>query len=654
MAKRLTVQDARKLIKEADDSGQKEWRQKAYSDLMMYNGYQYPDEDLNKMRAEKRPPVVYNRVAPLVDAVVGYEINNRRAVKFYPQQRHTAPMNSDVMNSVSEWVRATSHQEFEETQAAKYLFITGLGATATRMAYEDTEEGRLDVECVHPLNVRWDSKSRQRNAVDADWVARYKIMKREDVIDIFNLDEEKAAQLPSEDGQNVKEFDIVKKRAVYPPKITDDESQDTSKERIKGMKVWQFQYRVTEYKFRTTNPFLQLDPAFFEFVAQDLMGIFGQDVQVENLLLTQEQLRKLEKMARELGLPKPESLRVPKKRYYQMFFVNDIELSHTETPASSCFTIKLMTGKRDEKHNCWYGVVRPASDPQLYANKLFSTILYTFMTNSKGGLFMEEGATSDVMAFKREYAKPDGVCMLNPGGLGKLQEKAKDGVSPAAAEIMKYSIDALPQVAGISPEALGVGSTARSNNLAQTRIQQTYTQLAEYFDAITQYRQDWGRMLIEFTREYLADGRMIRLTNAPASSITLLSDMLADDYDVLIEDAPVTQTQKMEVWQLLSQMFAGQGVPPPLYKYSPLPQEVVTEVMQFFEQAQQPTPEQQAMTAIEIELAQAKAKKDAALAENAMARTRKVDSETTKRRIENASELINLYSPDINYEGNVI
>ena len=54
-----------------------EWRQEAKKDFAFYAGDQWSEDDRQKLMEQQRVPVTFNRTGPLVDAVVGYETNNR-------------------------------------------------------------------------------------------------------------------------------------------------------------------------------------------------------------------------------------------------------------------------------------------------------------------------------------------------------------------------------------------------------------------------------------------------------------------------------------------------------------------------------------------------------------------------------------------------
>lgn len=58
----------------------------AQEDYDFYNGRQWNEQDLAVLREQNRPVMTFNRIAPLVNAVIGTERNNKRQVQFIPRQ----------------------------------------------------------------------------------------------------------------------------------------------------------------------------------------------------------------------------------------------------------------------------------------------------------------------------------------------------------------------------------------------------------------------------------------------------------------------------------------------------------------------------------------------------------------------------------------
>jgi len=624
---KITLQKAIENLDAADNHGQSDWRDEAYECFRLYNGYQYPDADLAKMAKEARPSVALNHVGTVVDAMVGLELANRKEIKFYPRTvMPEAGIEADLMSSIATWIRQDSGQEVAEVDSEKDMFICGVGCTDTSMTYDDSELGDLSEERINPLNTRWDWSARKRNLTDARWVARYKRMDIEDIEATWP--DADLGSLSSEDSDSE-----AKMVGVTPATYNRFKGQTEEDDRPK---VWQYQYYSLEPYWKVDNPFLKVDQQFFQFIQPDLVKVFGDQISSKQLNLTEDGYSKLKKMAKELGITDYTAIRMNKKVFYRLIFVGSVVLHHDENPIQGHFTQKFITGKRDETDGCWYGIVRPMKDPQLWANKFLSTLLYIYMHNSKGGVFVESDAVPNHEDFRRDYAKPGTALIVNPGANsnGKIKERSPAPLDSAAASIMQMAVDAIPRVTGISPAVFAVATQNRSNALEETRIKQTATLLLDYFESMTQYRKDKGKMYIQFTKTYLCqEERLIRISGNDNSSqfIQLMSDKLADEYDVIAEEGAVTINQKAETWQILTQLFQGQGIPISLWKYAPIPTNIANEIMTELQNQQQAQAEQQQMmTQAQAEHLHAKAQKDMALAQNASARSNQVNVETAK------------------------
>lgn len=626
MAKRLTPQDAMRLITDAERRGYSEWRKEAVENYNIYNGYHWNENDTKIMRDQKRPVIAFNEAATLVDAFVGSEIQNRKEIKYYPRQDQNFA-ESDVMQSIAMWVRQSSNQERAEIDSEKDMIITGVGCTETRMDYSDSELGDIDIQRVCPLDVRWDIDARAKNITDRKWDAKFKIMNRDEILDIWpdkDIEQLSEGSYPSSDMPQEGHIPVT---YAY----RGNESANGCK---KGYKVWDFQYYLNEPYYKMNNPFMQ-DPEMFQLVLPDLIEALGEDVQNEVMNLSEEGFKKVKKLAKKLGLEEPEYARLTKKVYYKMFFIDKVGFMLQDGEnAIDGFTRQFMTGKRDERDGTWYGLMRSLKDPQMYLNKMLSSMLYTYMTNSKGGIFARDDAIVDLEEFKLAYAAPDGIMRVTD--LDGVREKMKADIGSAAPQIIQLMMTAIPRLGGMNPEMLAAQTGDRTNALVQTRIQQSLTMVAEFIDSMTAYRISWGKMLIQFTKNYLCqEQRIMRLnTEEGQEFINAMKDPLADDYDVIAEEGPITVNQRIEIWQTLSQVFQGQPMPPPLLKFLPVPKPVIAETIQYMQQMSQ-NPAAEAQSQAETQLTQAETAKSMALAENTKARTAKVMADTEKTVTDN-------------------
>ncbi len=86
------------------------WREHAREDFRFYNGDQWNEADLSALKEQRRPVMTFNRIAPLVNAVVGSERNNKREVQFIPRQIGKA-LPSELLTGAAEWY--THHNDLE-------------------------------------------------------------------------------------------------------------------------------------------------------------------------------------------------------------------------------------------------------------------------------------------------------------------------------------------------------------------------------------------------------------------------------------------------------------------------------------------------------------------------------------------------------------
>ncbi|ETS04136.1 hypothetical protein Q655_01662, partial [Bartonella henselae JK 51] len=88
-----------------------EWREQAREDFDFYNGRQWAEEDLAVLKAQRRPVMTFNRIAPLVNAIVGAERNNKREVQFQPRQAGAA-ISNELLTGAAEWFRDEAEAEY--------------------------------------------------------------------------------------------------------------------------------------------------------------------------------------------------------------------------------------------------------------------------------------------------------------------------------------------------------------------------------------------------------------------------------------------------------------------------------------------------------------------------------------------------------------
>jgi len=142
------------------------WRTQAREDYAFYNGDQWTEEDVALLQRQKRPVMTFNRVAPLVNAVIGAEINNRRQVRYIPREVGDELAN-ELLTGAGEWFRDQAQAEDEEGEAFADTVIGGMGWIDTRLDFESNPDGDPVVQRLDPFKMVWDKAAIKANLSDA-------------------------------------------------------------------------------------------------------------------------------------------------------------------------------------------------------------------------------------------------------------------------------------------------------------------------------------------------------------------------------------------------------------------------------------------------------------------------------------------------------
>ncbi len=532
---------------------QSDWRQEARNAFEFRDGEQWDDADKAILEEQRRPVVVFNRVAPIIDSIVGYEISNRQEVRYLPRTIGDRKINS-IYTEAARWVRDNCDAEDEETDAFGDAITCGMGWTEWRVDYDEDPKGQLVKERVPPLEMRWDPNARKNNLADADWMMREKWW----------------------------ELSAVQQR--WPDKAGDirpvqDTEYDNWLDEHDATNAWKYHHDqrwfdptenkvlVIQYQYREKEPY---------YIVADPES--GRTVEFSET--------RWNRIKDKVSL---EAVKMNKWVYKQKFIAGHTVLEEGDAPIDG-FSFHCITGKRDEEHATWYGLVRVMMDPQKWANAFFSQAMFVLQANSKGGVIVEEGAVSEKRDFEDRWSSPDGVIYVEDGALqgGRITEKSMGGYPPALDKLMQFAISSIRDCAGVNLEMLGSAGHEQPGILEVERKKAALVILAPITNSLRRYRKISGRALLAFMRRYIPPGTIMRIADQP---VPFWADDDVVEYDVIVDTAPNSPNLKQEVWAVMQNIVpamvkAGVPLPPDLIKFSPLPESIADEWVEYINQRQ--------------------------------------------------------------------
>lgn len=575
----LTADDLRAQFRRdlsAALAAQSEWRTEARELYDLVAGHQWPEEDLAVMREQKRPAVTFNLAGKFIDALAGLQANNRQDIRYIPREPGDTARN-DILTGAAEWARDLCDAGDEESDAFHDAVLTGIGWMEWFLD-EESGHGPLPAgERRDPLEMWYDPAARRRGLTDARWVCRVKAMSRAEYRERFG-------ELPDTDvgwlgfalvDEDQGGLKVVEARQDYP--LPGDSS---------GALPGGGRIPVADYQFWRRERGVRVTAAV----------LAGQAPQTR--VFTPRQWVAMEPLLREQGVGF-EAVPVIERVYYRCILTPAGVVQAGRSPWQKGFTFHAITGKRDRNRHSWYGIGRVIRDPQMWTNKFFSSVLFSVITNAKGGLLAEEGAFTDQNEAEDSWAMPNAITWAADGAVagGRIMPKPHAAYPDGMDRLMQFSIDALPGVTGLNLELLGLADRMQPGVVEAQRKQSAMTIVSWAFDSMHRYYRSAGRQIADYIADYVPEGTLVRISSDRGQQyVPLVKDKSAIPYDVVVDDAPASPNQKERIWAILDALLpkllqAGIPLPKALIDYVPLPADLVNA----WKQEMQPDPQQHAL-----------------------------------------------------------
>lgn len=553
------------------------WREQAEDWYNLEAGNQWTDDDLIAMEERGRIPAVFNLIAPTIDAVAGAQIQNRQQAQYYPREKGDTGV-SDVLTQAVKFVSDECNGDMEDSEAFRDTLICGEGWSYTAPEV-DGETVTLPKVRVDPLEMGVDPAARKACYEDARYLRRVIPMSL-DEFDEFKREIKRPGAEP--DGQALSEgkrLTVVDPRQRYKNGMLGTGSSDEI-----FVTEWQWWEKVPATLTALPDP--------------EQPGV------TKLVMLDDAQTKEAKAIAASVGITLQTSKTT--RKVYRRAFVGGGELLLNETLPEGKFRYQCITGKRDRNKGTYYGLVKPMADPQRFVNKLYSEVMHIFRTNAKGGLAVESGAVEDIVEFEKSWAQGDAITWVNDGALsgGRILPKTAPPIPVAVFQMMEFARDMVRACTGVNEEILGIAGREQPGVLEAQRKQAAYGILGPYFDGFRRYIRNWGVLFLGQMRAYLPKSMLVRIVEEGAQRyVDLAYTMEAEEYDVVVDEAPTTPNQKAKVAAVLlpvmQQLVEGEILGPEdvgvALEYLDLPAPLVTKLQESIkkrQEAQQPDPEQ--------------------------------------------------------------
>jgi hypothetical protein len=605
------------------------WRTELRDDYNVMECNQWLAETHERQLKDGMPIRTINKLSPVIDAVSGFEIQNRSAVKYVPRVSEPEKIGySDMLNDTVKYIENESQSAFHNTEAFKDMLICGVGVTDTTINYDDNPDGEVKIERIFPYFVLWDITARAKNLEDANWVIRAKIVDKELIGTLLNEDKD--------DDKVEEDIDL----AYYSGGATDGRFLDffDTVATTKSLAIiYEYQWRDKVPFYRVENPLIgftgnPLDPYIQQVLAfaKMMQEKYRVNLATDRIFsINKEDYKEIKGIFEALDLPF-KTVKQKKFKYYRATVIGDKVLNKSENFSQTGFSLKFMTGKFSETRQYFYGMLRAAKEPQRLLNQSISDYEGFLRTIPKGGVEIESDAVPNMQAFVETYTKAREVTIYNPGGLAKTRPKVSPPVPSGLLDMINLAATSIMETTGVTQDFMGTAdSKLMTATLNRQMVRQGLTVLSCYFDAKKFYMINQGKIFIDCIKVLMdnAEGRLIRVMDSSETRyIPLLKENVANQYDVIIEDIPQTPSERQDTFEKmmqLAQLLANKPNPvditPLVMQYSPLKEDEIGKITELMKPPPPPEPDPivQQMLMSEAKLKEALATKETAEAQKA-------------------------------------
>jgi hypothetical protein len=487
-------------------------------------------------------------------------------------------------------------------------------------------DGEFRVERVMPAFLFWDPASRRKNKMDSDYVVRLKVVNRDIIRQEYGVEYFNDIYSSALDARILEFFQAV--LAVKQLGV-----------------VYEYQWRKKQPFYQVENPFRDLDPAQLamdsgimtmegveEFVTMlDATITFYAEEYNFNPKLDQTfaitekgDYSKFRESMKFFGI-KVTYAKQYMYKYYRAVITGNNVVSKSENYSQEGFSVKFMTGDFSELTQYDFGLLRACKAPQRLLNQVISDYQGFLNTIPKGGVNIERDAVSDLQGFLDTYTKAKQVSVYEPGALstGKVMPKMAPPLPQGILEMIQYSDSQIMAVCGVTPELMGMMNTKEQNSsFLRQQIKQGLTTLSTFFDARRSYLQEQARLYIDCVRVLAEnnEGRLVHnvLGEVNEQFVPLLRDNIAAEYDIVIDEMPMSPDQKEDTFMKLLEMQSVMlnkpnpiDLMPLILEYAPFDPAIVKELKAMIQPPppQEPDPVNQRLLTTEADFKAASAYK---------------------------------------------
>lgn len=546
---------------------QQPWAEKAKECVDFLEGRQWSEKQLRVLERQKRPALVFNKIAPLVRLVLGYMRNNRTDIKYLPANE--GPANEtvgEVISKIVKQVSETNQMPWVDAEVFMDGIVTGRGFYDTRLNFDENELGEIVSSALDPFSVYIDPDADDYDLTKAKFIQVTRWLSYEDIAGAFG-DQAAALVRPFIGANYVQSWGGFPFLDMSGPEITPvrnfGRTDDPSLQPFAD-------FFHTELLDPTRKTIRCIDMQHKQRVMSDVLI----DLETGDKLPVPEQ-SELAVMFPEVPAAQRRDNFISKAMYHAERLQNPLVLArrpvdrvrwtvmigdiivHDDWSPYKTYTVQGFFPYF--RRGITRGMVEDMLDPQREVNKRRGLEIEIVGRTAQGGWLLNKDSLSkqEEENFRQNSSLP-GFIGTYRGEPTKKPERIDPSPPPTSMERLEEKArNDLREISGINESALGELDRVQSGRAIEARQRQAVIAIQMYMDNFTRTKELWGRKNLELVQNYYTEERVFRIIGEDgklaqfminqrvmdptgASVIDRLNDVTLGRYTVSVDETPLS------------------------------------------------------------------------------------------------------------------
>jgi len=511
----------------ARDTGHNDFVKKASTCVAFLCNEQWQQEDLVRLRRERRPALTVNKILSTVSTVQGEQIYNRAETTFRPRGG-AAGATADALAMVFKQISDNNQLAWLRSDMFLDGIVTGRGYLDVRIDYEDSLQGEVRITHLNPKNVLVDPDAEHADPDTWGEVFVTKWMTLQDIAQLYG--EADATLLKARTGSALQYgYDSINERRDRFGKHAYDFYAGPEIEHRRRIRVIDRQYReLVKQKFFATVETGDLRPVPRQ-IADDREAIAAVVAQTGQVVIEK-----------------------PAQRIKWTVTADDVVL-HDDWSPFKHFTVVAYFPKF--MHGPTLGIGEELLSSQELMNKTLSQELHVVNTTANSGWIVKRGALTNMTPAELEQKGAMSGLVMEVDEVANAQKITPNQVPTGLDRVSYKAEEHIKTISGVSDSMQGFDREDVAAKAIQAKRQAGSTNLVKPMDSLTRTDFWIARAVLDLVQEFYTEPRLITITknrltgdqesvmvNEATPEGEIANNLTMGEYDIIVSSVPQRET----------------------------------------------------------------------------------------------------------------